>query len=118
MAREDADRLVNLGVNPDRLVVTGNAKQESLSFRADQAQVLALRESLGLSGRPVWVAGSLRSGEEEMVVSAFKQVHREVPEAGSGGRAAPPGTGGGPGRDAGAGGPGVSPPLPAERFPA
>ena len=77
----DAERLINLGARPERVAVTGNAKQDSLGFRADEEQVRSLGRTLGLSGRPVWVAGSIRAGEEETVVSAFQMVRREVPEA-------------------------------------
>ncbi len=81
VGERDAARLINLGVGRDRITVTGNAKQDSLAFRADEAEARSLRDRLGLAGKPVWVAGSLRAGEEETVIAAFKTVLRSVPEA-------------------------------------
>ena len=66
VGEEDAERLVNLGVSRDRLKVTGNAKQDSLAFRADRAQVLAPDRSAwgfadeGRSGWPVPCAAARR----------------------------------------------------------
>ncbi|MBW1713084.1 MAG: glutamine-hydrolyzing carbamoyl-phosphate synthase small subunit [Deltaproteobacteria bacterium] len=77
----DADRLRGLGVPDERLIVTGNAKSENLARQADPEAAEALGRVLGLAGRPVWVAGSIRSGEESIIIQAFKEVCREVPGA-------------------------------------
>jgi 3-deoxy-D-manno-octulosonic-acid transferase len=69
--RADADRLRSLGAQ--NLVVTGNMK---FDFQvAEQSVGLgdALRKNFG-EGRPVWVAGSTRDGEEEMLLDAIERV--------------------------------------------
>ena len=81
VSQRDADRLRHLGVPPDRLVVIGNAKSESLTARADPGTAFRLGRELRLTGRPVWVAGSIRSGEIKMVIEAHKQVRTANPEA-------------------------------------
>lgn len=67
---EDRRRLVDLGVDPEKIVVTGNLK-----FEAAPAPALPGLESALLSqagGRPILVAGSTMRGEEEVVLDAFQ----------------------------------------------
>lgn len=80
---EDAQRFIELGAKPSRVVVTGNTK-----FDLDGAAKLArkkgekLREELGLkAGQALIVAGSTRPGEEELLLKAFKALknrHKEL----------------------------------------
>lgn len=74
---EDAERLVEIGANPDATHVTGNMKYD---LRAPQVDRTALQARLALDGRPVWVAGSTRPGEEAVVLAAFEVLRRSVPE--------------------------------------
>ena len=77
----DAVRLARLGAREERLLVLGNAKKDGLSLQADPEGAEELGRRLGLTGRPVWVAGSVRSAEEEAVISAFGRVRRSLPRA-------------------------------------
>ncbi|MDH3402329.1 MAG: 3-deoxy-D-manno-octulosonic acid transferase [Acidobacteriota bacterium] len=75
---EDRDKLLALGVDPERLSVTGNLK-----FDAPQPEPIPAVETLlaaGAGRRPILVAGSTMAGEEEQVLAAFA--------AAGGGRAA------------------------------
>ena len=77
--RIDAGRITELGAPADRVKVTGNMK-----FDAEASSgVRALHEtrlSLGLkANEELLVAGSTHSGEEEIVVSVFKELLREFP---------------------------------------
>ena len=74
----DRDRLVRLGIDPGRIVVTGNLKYESPEPPASPELETALRAAAG--GRPILVAGSTMAGEEGPVLDAFR-------EAGGGERA-------------------------------
>jgi 3-deoxy-D-manno-octulosonic-acid transferase len=69
----DAARAVRLGADPSRVVVTGNLK------RAGAKPPPVTREELGLATDPgpLWVAGSTRQGEEEILLDAFLRVRRE-----------------------------------------
>ncbi len=66
----DRDRLVRLGIDPDRIVVTGNLKYESPEPPRHPELEAALREVA--AGRPLLVAGSTMAGEEEAVLDAFQ----------------------------------------------
>jgi 3-deoxy-D-manno-octulosonic-acid transferase len=75
---EDRNRLLAVGVAPERVVVTGNLKFDSPEppRRPDlEARLAELAQ-----GRPVLVAGSTMGGEEEAVAEAFAAL-------GGGGRA-------------------------------
>ncbi len=68
--QEDRERLTSLGVDPERVTVTGNLK-----FEAPEPPPHPELEGrlLSLAGeRPVVVAGSTMSGEEAMVLDAFE----------------------------------------------
>ena len=77
-SQDDAERYRRLGANAQRLKVTGNAK-----FDAAPAEISReLSSELRLSpARPVWVAGSTRPGEEEIILDAFALVRAQVPAA-------------------------------------
>lgn len=65
----DRDRLVAIGVAPERITVTGNLKYETpepTSAPELYAQLQALA-----AGRPILVAGSTMAGEESAVLDAF-----------------------------------------------
>jgi 3-deoxy-D-manno-octulosonic-acid transferase len=76
----DASRFLSLGVNPERIHVTGNIKFDfdldpsvpelGAAFRAEHA-----------SGRPIWVAASTHGDEEQLVLAAHKQVLGSFPDA-------------------------------------
>lgn len=77
--REDADRFVEIGLNPDRARVTGNLKFDISPPMDIQQQAQALRRVWG-ENRPVWVAASTHSGEEEIILQAFAQVRAVFPQ--------------------------------------
>src|SRR4051812_22936632 len=66
----DRDRLVRLGIDPGRIVVTGNLKYESPEPPRKPELETLLREVA--AGRPVLVAGSTMAGEEAAVLEAFQ----------------------------------------------
>jgi 3-deoxy-D-manno-octulosonic-acid transferase len=66
----DRNRLLALGVAPERVTVTGNLKFEAPE-PPERPELAALVERLA-DGRPVLVAGSTMAGEEEPVLGAFR----------------------------------------------
>ncbi|ROQ89528.1 3-deoxy-D-manno-octulosonic acid transferase [Desulfosoma caldarium] len=77
---EDQQRLVTLGVSPQRITVTGSAKYDTLTHRADPSLVEAWRRRLGLSSEaPALVAGSLRGEECQALLEIFIKLKRECP---------------------------------------
>ena len=69
----DAQRIVSLGAPLERVRVMGSAKYDEEAAPLSDADVAALRASLGLAGdEPVLVAGSTRPGEEEQILEAYR----------------------------------------------
>jgi 3-deoxy-D-manno-octulosonic-acid transferase len=66
---QDRGRLLELGIEPGRVAVTGNLKYESPEPARKPELEAALRELAG--GRPLLLAGSTMPGEETMVLDAF-----------------------------------------------
>ena len=76
-ADDNAGRFRALGATDVR--VTGNVKFDAVSGLHPE-RIQALRESLGAGARPVFVAGSIREGEERAVMEAVAAARREVPD--------------------------------------
>lgn len=80
ISENDGDRLRELGMNPSRIAVLGNAKYDGLVGRAnaeareETARLLSLPE-----GTPVIVAGSTHEGEERIVVRAYRRLMDRIP---------------------------------------
>jgi len=78
-SQDDAHRLICAGANPDDVRVTG-----SLKFIVDvdkSAQLPAgVFDAIDASDRVVIIASSTREGEEEKVLTAFKQVLERHPQ--------------------------------------
>ena len=72
--RPTADRLLDLGLPPDRLEVTGTLKEGSAALPHDEEERARLATTLG--GRPCWLAASTHEGEEEMVLAAHRDALR------------------------------------------
>lgn len=80
-SEEDAEVFRGLGVPPDRITVTGNMKADPESVRLRPEERAALLARLGWQpDAPVFVAGSVRRGEDQEVVGAYREVRRRVPE--------------------------------------
>jgi len=78
ISEEDGRRFTELGADPSRIVVTGNAKYDVA--RIKDASPARLRERLGLEpGRPVAVLGSTHTGEERMFAPVIVELTREIP---------------------------------------
>lgn len=80
-SRTFARRYLMLGVPPDRIEVLGNIKFDSLPDRSSFTPG-ASREMLGIpEDSPLFVAGSVRPGEEEIIAAAFSEVLFRHPNA-------------------------------------
>lgn len=77
-SEKDGERLQALGANPQRMKILGNVKGDL----EPRWETPALRTELRLpEERPVWVAGSSRPGEEEIILEAFARVRSRLPQA-------------------------------------
>src|SRR6266566_335070 len=79
--QRDAERFRLLGVPASRVVVTGNLKFDAGSPERTRLSCI-LKKALTASGRgPVVVAASTMTGEEPLVLEAWKEVRRAHPRA-------------------------------------
>ena len=79
-ASADADRLVGLGADALRVVVTGSIKFDIAVPKDKLAEANILRTDLG-KDRPVWIAASTHEGEDEQVLEAHIMVSQRIPDA-------------------------------------
>ena len=81
ITEEDAHRIVDMGADPKRVQVNGNAKHDLLASQTDPAIETRIRKLLGLKPlQPVFVGGSTREGEEEILLNIYKRLSKEFPE--------------------------------------
>jgi 3-deoxy-D-manno-octulosonic-acid transferase len=78
---EDAQRLMMLGVPREKIVVNGNAKYDLLLPMADMSIKGNIEKFFNLNGNvPVFVAGSTRGTEHEIVVDVYEKILETFPE--------------------------------------
>jgi 3-deoxy-D-manno-octulosonic-acid transferase len=72
----DVERFAAMGVDRDRILVTGNTK-----FDPDAAGEMPLRRELQefAGQRPILIAGSTAAGEEEIILNAYLALRKEFP---------------------------------------
>jgi len=77
----EMEKLATLGLAPEKLQAVGNLKYDALLSGLERTgegggfdDLLRL-----LPGRTIWVAGSTHSGEEEVVLRVFRQLHSIFP---------------------------------------
>jgi len=82
-AIEDADatRLVELGVRPDAIAITGDTRYDQVWERAQRVDRGSPILSRLASDRPTLVAGSTWPADERILLPAFARVHRQSPSA-------------------------------------
>lgn len=78
-SERDARRFAELGVGEERIEIAGNLKFDMTIPDDIGQQSRALRQRWG--DRPVWIAGSTRNGEEEIVLAAHRKVLESRPDA-------------------------------------
>ncbi len=79
----DSRRFALLGVEQNRIQITGNLKHERGSPEAAPPEIGALKRALGFDpGQRLLVAGSTHKGEEESVLRAFLMIRKAFSEAG------------------------------------
>ena len=81
ITRTDAERICRLGA-PKRLIfVNGNVKFDALNMRSPDDTVHILERMLALDERSlVWVGGSVRGDEFDLLMDVYQRLSRHVPE--------------------------------------
>ncbi|HEY9160024.1 MAG TPA: 3-deoxy-D-manno-octulosonic acid transferase [Desulfomonilia bacterium] len=72
----DAERFASIGAG--HVKVIGNIKFDAVKS-ADTSKRKKLKESINADGRPVFIAGSVREGEERFVVDAVRYASSKIP---------------------------------------
>jgi 3-deoxy-D-manno-octulosonic-acid transferase len=82
ISTDDADRLQSLGADPARMSVAGNAKFDIADPLADRQAGQWAGDLFAVGAdTPVFVAGSTRHPEEQMLLEAFTRLRRKFPQA-------------------------------------
>ncbi|MCF8084877.1 MAG: 3-deoxy-D-manno-octulosonic acid transferase [Deltaproteobacteria bacterium] len=78
---EDARRLITMGAPPKRVEINGNAKYDGLASAANPGVEPEMRRLLNLKpGDKTIVAGSTRRGEEAMILQAYVDICKSLPD--------------------------------------
>lgn len=78
----DAEHIMAMGAEPDRVVITGNTKYDQTYATVSEEEKTALKKEFHFDqAGPIIVAGSTHSGEEEIVMRTFKKVLEKYPNA-------------------------------------
>ncbi|SPD72114.1 3-deoxy-D-manno-octulosonic-acid transferase [uncultured Desulfobacterium sp.] len=81
ITEKDAERIMSIGAEPDKVEINGNAKYDLLPGAANPAAEGEIRNALNLEkDARALVAGSTRSGEDEQVIHAYKKILRSFPD--------------------------------------
>jgi 3-deoxy-D-manno-octulosonic-acid transferase len=75
----DAERLVALGTDRNRIKVSGSIKFDIEFPEAIRVQGALLRKKLFMN-RPVWIAASTHGGEEQLILQAFGRIVKQHPD--------------------------------------
>lgn len=75
----DAERFAELGIDSNRIEVTGSIKFDLPLTPELHSRIETYRQQL--SGRPVWVAASTHAGEEETLLKVHRDIRAKLPDA-------------------------------------
>lgn len=81
-SEEDGEHFKELGVESEKISVTGNSKFDGAGVDGSGEKLDYFRALLGLKGREVIVFGSTHPGEEEIILSSCKALLKSHPHLG------------------------------------
>ena len=77
----DARRIEEMGADPVKIEINGNAKYDLLTGQTDPLMEGKMRRIFNLvPSQTVFVAGSTRDGEETVIVDVFEKIRRQFPD--------------------------------------
>ena len=77
-SEEHKERMILLGTNPDKITVTGNLKFDRLLYTRETVDKDGLKKKMRLPDYcKVVVGGSIREGEERILIEVFKKLKHE-----------------------------------------
>lgn len=76
-----AQRLIDMGADPQQVTVTGSIKFDRVETRRDNLRTQEIRRSFGLADHEtVFIAGSTQAPEEELALTAYLSLRSEFPQ--------------------------------------
>jgi 3-deoxy-D-manno-octulosonic-acid transferase len=76
----DAERIREIGAHPEKIRVNGNSKYDLLLRQTDSCIQTEIRRIFGIKeNEPVFLAGSTRHSEEEIILDAYQKVIQHMP---------------------------------------
>lgn len=81
ISEQDASRIIEVGAPREKVRVLGNAKYDLLGTLAKRSREKEIRKTLGIKkDRITLIAGSTRTGEEELILGAYKEISKQFPD--------------------------------------
>ncbi|TCL32938.1 3-deoxy-D-manno-octulosonic-acid transferase [Anaerospora hongkongensis] len=78
----DAQYIIKLGADPQRVMVTGNTKYDQTYTDVSEGEQKLLISQYGFAGQgPIIIAGSTHKGEEESLFTSFGKIRNRFPQA-------------------------------------
>lgn len=77
-SKEDAERFIALGCEPERVLIAGNLKFDSEAGENGQPRGAGWLRNRTDGGRPILIAGSTTPGEEELLIGAATRLLKEA----------------------------------------
>ncbi len=78
----DAQYIIKLGADPQRVMVTGNTKYDQTYTDVSEDEQKLLISQYGFAGQgPIIIAGSTHKGEEESLFASFSKIRKHFPQA-------------------------------------
>lgn len=78
----DAQYIIKLGADPQRVMVTGNTKYDQTYTDVSEEEQKLLISQYGFAGQgPIIIAGSTHKGEEESLFASFGKIRNRFPQA-------------------------------------
>ncbi|MDP8033289.1 lipid IV(A) 3-deoxy-D-manno-octulosonic acid transferase [Pasteurella atlantica] len=78
--KTSADRYLELGIEEQYLINTGNLKFDLNVDEALHQQIIQLKHSLNVTQRPIWIAGSTHEGEDQLILNAHQELLKDYPD--------------------------------------
>jgi 3-deoxy-D-manno-octulosonic-acid transferase len=81
ITEEDAFRIIEIGADPEKIEINGNAKYDLLMNEADPESSRKAHNMLNLQpSQRVFIAGSTREGEEEIILDVYEKIVKHFPD--------------------------------------
>ncbi|MDH3347965.1 MAG: 3-deoxy-D-manno-octulosonic acid transferase [Desulfobulbaceae bacterium] len=79
--KEDSNKMIKLGVEPNRIAILGNLKYDTaLYLQSIPEKITITRNELGIrKDNQIWICGSTHEGEESIIFDAFNKIRTQLP---------------------------------------